>query len=156
MDLGIIRKATTNDLNGIIKIEKKCFNDYLAYTPRQLEYLLIKANSYCLIETFKDSIRGFILVLYKRNSQIAGIETLNVDPVHQGKGIGKKLLNAAEIEMISNNIKKIRLEVSTGNQRAIKLYEKLGFRKIGILNNYYRYNHHDSYDAFRLVKILTT
>lgn len=156
MDSGIIKKANINDLNGIIKIEKKCFNDCLAYTPKQLEYLLIKANSNCLIESVQDSIRGFILVLYKRNSQIAGIETLNVDPVHQGKGIGKKLLNAAEIEMLSKNIKKIRLEVSTGNQRAIKLYEKLGFRKICILNNYYRYNHHDSYDAFRLVKILTT
>ena len=156
MDLEIIRKATINDLNEIIKIENKCFNNYLAYTPEQLKYLLLKANSTCLIETMQDSIRGFILVLYKRNSQIAGIETLNVDPRHQGKGIGKKLLNAAEIEILSKNIKKIRLEVSTGNQRAIKLYEKLGFRKIGIINNYYRYNHHDSYDAFRLVKILTT
>jgi len=156
MDLGFIRTIVNSDLNEIIKIEKKCFNDYLAYTPKQLKYLITKANSSCLLESELDITRGFIIVLYKKNSDIAGLEILNVDPIHQGKGIGKKLLNAAEKEMLSEGIKKIRLEVSTGNQRAINLYEKSGFRKTSLLKKYYKYEHYDSFDAYRLVKILTT
>jgi len=156
MSSGFIRKASLYDLDEIIKIEGNCFKESLAYSPKQLKYLLLKANSNFLLETIQDAIRGFIIILYKRNSDIAGVETLNVDPLHQGKGIGKKLLNAAEIDMFNRGIKKIRLEVSTGNQRAISLYEKSGFRITALLKNYYKYEHYDSHDAFRLVKNLTT
>jgi ribosomal protein S18 acetylase RimI-like enzyme len=156
MDSGFIRKAVLHDLNDIIKIERKCFRGCLAYSPKQLKYLLLEANSNFLLETIQEAIRGFIIILYKRNSEIAGVETLNVDPFHQGKGIGKKLLNAAELDMLYRGITKVRLEVSTGNKRAISLYEKSGFRITRLLKNYYQYEHHDSYDAFRLVKTLTT
>lgn len=156
MDLGFIRTIEDSDLDEIIKLEKKCFNNYLAYTPTQLKYLVTKANSSCLLESELDVTRGFIIVLYKINSDIAGVETLNVDPIHQGKGIGKKLLKAAEKEMLSEGINKIRLEVLTGNQRAINLYEKSGFRKTTFLKKYYRYEHNGSYDAYRLIKVLTT
>lgn len=156
MNSGFIRKAALYDLNEIIKIERKCFKESLAYSPKQLKYLLIKANSNFLLETIQDAIRGFIIILYKRNSDIAGVETINVDPSHQGKGIGKKLLEAAEIDMFSKGITKIRLEVSIGNKKAINLYEKSGFRVTALLKNYYQFKHHESYDAFRLVKDLTT
>lgn len=155
MDNGLIRKIVEDDLSEIVNIEKKCFNNYIAYTPKQLKYLITKANSNCLLEHIKDITRGFIIILYKKNTEVAGVETLNVDPLHQGKGIGKKLLHAAQEEMINRDIKKIRLEVSVGNQKAINLYEKLGFRKIALLKNYYYYEHNESHDAFRLVKDLT-
>jgi len=155
MEAGFIRSVNSIDLNDIIEIEKKCFKDYLAYTPKQLKYLITKANSSCLLESFEEITRGFIITLYKKDSYVAGIEILNVDPVHQGKGIGKKLLKAAEEEMLEKNMKRIRLEVSTGNQSALNLYEKSGFRRIALLKNYYRYEHHGSHNAFRLVKLLT-
>jgi len=156
MDMGFIRKVVPNDLDEIIEIENKCFDNYLAYTPKQLKYLITKANSDCLIEALQGKPRGFIIVLLKRNSDLAGIETLNVDPLHRGKGIGKKLLKAAEDEMILKGVNKIRLEVSTNNQCAINLYEKSGFRKTTFLKDYYRHKHYGSYDAFRFVKLLTT
>jgi len=155
MKSGSIRNINCIDLNDIIEIEKKCFNHYIAYTPKQLRYLITKANSSCLLESFQEITRGFIIVLYKKDSYVAGVETLNVDPMHQGKGIGKKLLKAAEEEMFGKDIQRIRLEVSTGNQTAINLYERSGFRKIALLKNYYRYEHHGSHNAFRLVKLLT-
>ncbi len=156
MNFGVIRKISQDDLDEIIKLEQKCFNSYIAYTPKQLKYLIIKANSNCLAESFEEILRGFIIILYKQKSQIAGIETLNVDPRFQGNGIGKKLLKAAEEDMHKKCIKKIRLEVSTSNTIALKLYEKSGFRKIALIKNYYNYEHFGTQDAFRMVKELTT
>jgi len=156
MDFGVIRKITSGDLDRIIEMERKCFNKYVAYTPRQLKYLITIANSNCLAETIQETLRGFIIVLYKKGTVVAGIETLNVDPMFQGNGIGKKLLKAAEEEMYPNGIKMIRLEVSAGNVSAIKLYEKSGFRKIRILKNYYYYKQCGTYDAYRMIKELTT
>lgn len=156
MDNGFIRRISTKDLNGIIELERKCFNKYIAYTPRQLKYLITTANSNCLLETINEKIRGFIIVLYCNGKRVAGIETLNVDPLYRRNGIGKKLLNAAEEDMYSRFIKKIRLEVSVGNVSAIYLYERLGFKKIALLKDYYNYKQYQTYDAFRMIKDLET
>jgi ribosomal protein S18 acetylase RimI-like enzyme len=156
MDEGVIRKVTNCDLARIIELENKCFNNNMAYSPRQLKYLITKANSNCLAEVLKETLRGFIIILYKKECKVAGVETLNVDPPFQGNGIAKKLLKAAEEEMLQKNIKKIRLEVSMGNIPAVKLYEKSGFRIKSILKNYYYNEHHGTHDAFRMIKELTT
>lgn len=156
MNFGVVRKISPYDLDEIVRIERKCFNSYIAYTPKQLKYLITKANSSCLAESFEEILRGFIIVLYKQKTQIAGIETLNVDPRFQGNGIAKKLLHAAEEDMYRRSIKRIRLEVSTLNTIALKLYEKSGFRKTALIKNYYKYEHSGTKDAFRMVKDLTT
>jgi len=156
MNSGAIRKIIPDDLGRIIELERKCFNENIAYNPRQIKYLITMANSNCLTETVQDILRGFIIVLYKKGSVVAGIETLNVDPIFQGKGIGKKLLMAAEEDMRPNGVKKIRLEVSVSNLSAVNLYEKSGFRKIKMLKNYYHYKQYGSNNAYRMIKELTT
>jgi len=156
MENSIIRRIVLDDLNKIVELENKCFSDNTAYTAKQLKYLIKNANSSCLAEVYNDFIRGFIIVLYKNGTRVAGIETLNVDPVFRGTGIGKKLLIAAEKDMYQRSIIRIRLEVSSGNIPAIKLYEKSGFRVTGILHNYYRYPYYGSNNAYRMIKALVT
>lgn len=153
-DSGRIRKADADDLDTLFDIEKRCFPGETAYSYRQLRYLIIKANSSCFVETCNGCIRGYIIILYRKNSSVAGVETVNVDPCFQKKGIGKKLLRKAEQEMKKKNIRYILLEVATANKAAYRLYESSGFQKIGLLKNYYQYDHHGSYDAFRMMKTL--
>ncbi len=50
-----------------------------------------------------------------------------------GCSIGKNLLKESILWADSNDIKKITLNVLETNEKAIKLYEKLGFEKEGIL-----------------------
>lgn len=52
-----------------------------------------------------------------------------------GHGIGKNLLQESISWADSNGIKKITLNVLETNEKAIKLYEKLGFKIEGILKN---------------------
>ena len=85
---------------------------------------------------------------------MAAIETLDVDPSFQGKGIGKRLLHAGEDEMFASGIKSIRLEVSTNNLSALLLYEKAGYRTVAYLPHFYVNQHYGTRDAFRMVKIL--
>jgi len=156
LDFGEIRIATLSDLPEIINLEKKSFEKEIAYHSKQLKYLITRANSHCLIETHKDEIRGFLIVLFKKGTGVAGIETISVDPAHRGKGIARRLLVSAEEEMPPKGIRKIRLEVSMGNTPAVTLYQKSGYRIASILKNYYYFNHHGTQDAYRMVKELTT
>jgi [ribosomal protein S18]-alanine N-acetyltransferase len=149
-----IRKASSNDFERIVDLENICFTSELAYTRRQLRYLLTKANSTVLVETTNTIVRGFIIILYRKGSRVAGIETINVDPAFRKQGVGMRLLSAAEECLQKKGIHKIRLEVSTTNNAAIMLYENAGFKKIALLKNYYLYEHDGSRDAFRMIKEL--
>jgi ribosomal protein S18 acetylase RimI-like enzyme len=149
-----IRKATHQDFERIVELEDACFKGPLAYSRRQLWYLLTKANSTVLVESAAGIIRGFIIVLYKKGTHVAGIETINVDPSYRKLGVGTQLFTAAEQDMRKKKIKKIRLEVSTSNHAAIALYEHAGFKKTTLLKNYYIYNHSGSRDAMRMIKEL--
>ncbi len=152
---GIIRRFTEDDFHHIASLEQQCFDHYTAYTAKDLTYLLYSARTTSLVESWENTIRGFIIVLLRKGSYIAGVETLNVDPKYQGCGIGRKLLHAAEEILIARGIRQLRLEVSTGNQAALRLYERSGFQTIAKLPSYYLYNHHGTRDAYRMIKTLS-
>lgn len=151
-EAGTIREATDDDIQQIIALENKCFLEEHAYSAKQLTYLIKEANSCCLVETDSETIRGLIIILFKRGTKVAGIETVNVDPSFQNKGIGKRLIQAAETEALNRSMKHIRLEVSVGNISAIKVYEKSGYAITGLLKGYYTFDHYGSKDAYRMKK----
>jgi ribosomal protein S18 acetylase RimI-like enzyme len=149
-----IRTAVSEDFERIVELENLCFSKEHAYSRRQLHYLLTKANSTVLVETTGALVRGFLIILYRRGTTVAGIETINVDPVLRKKGVGLRLLAAAEDLLRKKGIHSIRLEVAITNQAAIKLYEHAGFQKTMLLKKYYHYDHEGSRDAYRMVKDL--
>jgi ribosomal protein S18 acetylase RimI-like enzyme len=156
LNTGIIRRFTNDDFNHIISLEHRCFDQQTAYTPAQLRYLLHSARSTSLVESWNNTIRGFIIVLSRKRSSTACVETLNVDPIYQGRGIGKKLLYAAEENLVERGIDRLCLEVSTRNHPAIRLYEGIGFQKTSYLPLYYLYKHHGTRNAYRMMKELST
>jgi len=149
-----IRRAHLGDINAISQIELLCFPGPAAYTRKQLAYLALKANSSCFVDECDGRIRGFIILVYRRKSSYAGIETVDVDPEFQGKGVGVRLLAAAEADMRIRGVKKVKLEVSERNDSAVNLYKKMGFFEQERLVNYYIYKHHGTRNALRMVKHL--
>ena len=79
-DLPIIRPASGNDLDAISEIEQKCFSEPIAYSKRQLAYLILRANSASFVESCGGVIRGFVIVTYHQRSLTSHIETIDVDP----------------------------------------------------------------------------
>jgi [ribosomal protein S18]-alanine N-acetyltransferase len=149
-----IRTATLDDFERIVELERLCFPREHAYSRRQLRYLLSKANSTVLVETMDALVRGFLIILYRSGTTVAGIETVNVDPAFRKKGIGLRLLSAAEGHMGKKGIRTIRLEVAITNTAAITLYEHAGFHQTMLLKKYYHYHHEGSRDAYRMIKEL--
>ena len=149
-----IRTASIADFEQIVELENKCFPEQLAYSRRQLRHLLTKAHSMVLVETTQRHVRGFIIILYRKGTRVAGVETINVDPLYRKQGVGRRLLKAAEQEIRKKGMNKIRLEASSTNKAAIMLYENAGFKTTVLLKNYYLYSHDGSRDAFQMIKEL--
>ncbi|MDI6690031.1 MAG: GNAT family N-acetyltransferase [Actinomycetota bacterium] len=77
---------------------------------------------------------GFIAVHSKwydwQEDLVGEIHELAVDKRYQGKGIGKALIQEVVEYLKSKGRKRITLWVGGRNERAIKVYEKLGFMKL--------------------------
>ncbi len=60
-----------------------------------------------------------------------------VAPTHQGRGIGRELMQRMMADAKAFGIATLFLEVRPSNRRAIDLYEHLGFEAIGLRRGYY-------------------
>jgi ribosomal-protein-alanine N-acetyltransferase len=149
-----IQLADADEIDAIFEIEQKCFPVKVAYSKRQLEYLILNANSDCLVEKQDGVVRAFLIVTYRRRSLTCNIETIDVDPVFKNKGIGLKLLEAAEIDMKRRGMRWSQLEVSEGNEAALKLYRKAGYAFKERIEDYYKFEHNGTRNAIRMVKTL--
>lgn len=79
-------------------------------------------------------VAGFILLAMK--GQFPGyIASVCVDAAYRGSGIGAQLIAFAE-SRIHRESPNVFLCVSSFNTRARRLYERLGFRLVGVLTNY--------------------
>jgi ribosomal-protein-alanine N-acetyltransferase len=68
----------------------------------------------------------------------AFVQTLAVAAEAQGRGIGAQLLTALLDEAARRRQTRVALEVRADNDRAIRLYERLGFRGAGVRRRYYQ------------------
>jgi len=146
--------ANSDEIDAIVEIEKKCFPRKVAYSKRHLEYLILNANSDCLIEKEDGVIRAFLIVTYRQRSLTCNIETIDVDPSFKNRGIGLKLLKAAEVEMKRRGMRWSQLEVSEGNEVALKVYKSAGYKFKERLEGYYKFEHNGTRNAIRMIKEL--
>jgi len=77
------------------------------------------------------------------------VHTIGVDPTFQGRGIGRRLLDAL-LRHAGNAA--VYLEVRTDNAPAIALYRSAGFVQIGLRKRYYRVSGADAYTMRRQQK----
>ena len=61
------------------------------------------------------------------------IQNLGVDPAHRGKGIGSILLSKAAMGFRAAGLERMHLEVTTENTGAVRLYERLGFKRSNVV-----------------------
>lgn len=74
------------------------------------------------------------------------VHTIGVDPIYQGHGIGRRLLDEL-LTFARDGV--VDLEVRTDNEPAIALYRSVGFAQIGVRKRYYRVSGADAYTMRR-------
>jgi ribosomal protein S18 acetylase RimI-like enzyme len=94
------------------------------------------------IARLESKIVGALLLL-KTRPRTMEIMNISVYEEYQNKGIGRKLIIKAIEYAKANNIK--IMEIGTGNPGLVQmmLYQKCGFRIIGVELDYFRKNHEE-------------
>lgn len=128
-----IREMKIKDFEEIKEILQKDFDEF--WTPSILKSELENELSKYIVAKENNEIKGFAgIIILPDDIEITNIV---VKKTERKKGIGNLLLDKL-IEMSKSTEKEvISLEVNEKNEVAINLYEKFGFKKVGIRKKYY-------------------
>ena len=128
-----IEKMTLSDLDKISGILTTDFDDF--WNKNILKTELENSFSKYIVAKIDTEIVGFAGVI----DTIDQLEITNivVRKSYREQGIGNKLLGELINIAKKNNKNEMILEVNNKNFAAIKLYEKNGFKNIGIRKKYY-------------------
>jgi len=140
------RRAEAADSRGILACLREAFGPFRAsYTPAAFADTVLDPES--LRHRFA---KMTVLVALNRSNVVIGtiacdvmetgeghIRGMAVLPDYQGAGIADALLGAAERELRLQKCSRITLDTTQPLQRAIRFYERNGFRPSGKIDNFF-------------------
>ena len=128
-----IRRMSEKDVDTVVNLEQQIFPD--PWSRKSFEYE-INENAFGipLILEKEGNIIGYAIIW--RIYEEFHIANFAVKPEYQGKKIGTCFLE--NILSLKGNCKFALLEVRESNIRAIRLYQKFGFRTILKRQHYYK------------------
>ena len=110
----VIRKVT-------VQVVESVFDDIIAGSPHIEGYMLLDEAG---------AGAGYALLAHSFSQEAGGrvlwVDEIYIRPEYRGIGLAKELLSFVK-EHFAGKVKRIRLDVEADNEKAIALYEKMGF-----------------------------
>jgi GNAT superfamily N-acetyltransferase len=134
MTASIIRSASSADRPTVERIVRAAYTKYIARIgkppgPMCDDYARRIADQTVWVLIASGDIAG-ILVLLEENDHVL-LDNVAVEPRHQGKGIGRALIDFAEQEARRRGHTEIRLYTHQAMHENIALYPRLGYEETG-------------------------
>ena len=144
MDNWIFTALSEKDIDEVERIEKESFSE--PWSRDAFEDATDNGfhRIYCLKLGTENADITVAYIGWAVVSGEAEITNVAVDAKFRGKGCGNELMKHAMAAFEKEGVEKIFLEVRAGNAPAIGLYEKFGFRGIGVRKNFYRFPTEDA------------
>jgi ribosomal protein S18 acetylase RimI-like enzyme len=120
------RRAEMRDSFAMATLDSACFGGPTMEMKTKTE-LKMKDPSYRGVIAEQDGrVIGKLSV--HRDKESAYLFGFCVHPDHQHRGYGRQLLSAVMVDLNSQGVAQIELEVACENEHALQLYQSLGFR----------------------------
>ncbi len=129
-----IRPGSPTDLRAVEAIERASFTDPWV-RDAIFQELVPSGLRFPLIAEIGDVAVGFLMAW--RTPDQLHILNVAVDPGRRRCGIGRTLLEAALAEARRCGFTEVTLEVRRGNEPALGMYRRFGFREVGVREGYY-------------------
>ncbi|HWP94659.1 MAG TPA: GNAT family N-acetyltransferase [Gammaproteobacteria bacterium] len=144
-----VRPARPADLDALVRLEETCFRgDRLS--RRSLRHALTRGAGAFLVAVMAGALVGYAMVSVHSNRTAARLYSIAVAPRARGRGVGRRLLAAAERAARGRGCDRLRLEARIDNRAAMRLYRSRGYLPFARWSRYYE----DGCDALRFEKRL--
>ena len=131
------RHMRPDDLDEVYHIESEVFSDPW---PQEIFEMEMEHDAFVILKD--EQVIGFLCAWQVLDE--CTITNVSVKPSMQRQGIGEDIFIKLFEEMDKRYVQFYYLEVRASNQAAIRLYDKLGFARIGIRKAYYQHPEEDA------------
>jgi len=131
-----LRRMTRRDLPEVLGIERRSFSN--PWPPSTFEGEIQNQGlsfPIVVVDEGTGRIAGYVIYWIIRDE--AQINNVAVHPDYRRRRVGEAMLREILAALRTESVEFISLEVRAGNAAARALYEKLGFKQIGIRKEYY-------------------
>lgn len=118
------------------RLDHRCFEPGIAFTRAQIAAFLELESLQGVVAESKGRLIGFAIG-YLRRPGLGGVLTLDVDPEHRRRGVGRLLFAELLLRLQRAGASAVRLEVDVRNAAAQAFYRSFGFRRLGRMPDYY-------------------
>ncbi len=123
-----VRLVQPREVPVLEEVDAQAFPPQWHYTRRELAHMLA-TGCRITVATVAETVVGYACV--EMNGEFGHIVRLAVHPVWQEHGIGRQLLLDAMHYLSDAGATRLTLNTQQSNQRALRLYESLHFRRFG-------------------------
>jgi ribosomal protein S18 acetylase RimI-like enzyme len=124
--VAVIRRATPRDAQLIRELSQVSFSEYDPRASRTTANMMREPEARTLVAEHDGKLLGFIILRHRAGSALA-VNAIAVAPSERGRGVGKRLMQAAERYAKSHGIGRITLCTAQANLAALDLFLRRGF-----------------------------
>lgn len=145
-----VRSAELSDLDDLVALEEQSFTSDRLSRAQFRRHLDSESAKVLVASTGPHRFLGTAVMFFRKRSGVARLYSIATHRAARGQGVGSALLDAVEQLARRRRCRALRLEVRADNAGAIRLYERLGYRRLAALAKYYE----DGADGWRYEKML--
>ena len=134
-----LRAPNQHDLDPLLEIlaEPEVSLWWVGYTPERVQQEFIDAPETTRIIEVGGVCAGALVVLRGADAEYpTTVMHLFIGTAFRGRRIGEETLALAIRHEFAHGIARVTLDPNVANEGAIRSYERLGFRRIGVLRDY--------------------
>lgn len=136
----VLRDYRESDLEAMIQVDEVCFAADFRFDQASMSAFAEARNAAAVVaETSSGAMAGFVIAHLERGP--AGprgyIVTLDVLPEHRHGGLGGQLIVEMERRLFAAGARWMDLHVFTGNDGAVRFYERMGYERMGRKQRFY-------------------
>ena len=128
-----VRAMRLADLDEVMLIERRSFS--APWEESTFRGLMRRPSAALLVAEADEALLGYSVMWFAADEGELG--DIAVVPERRGEGIGGRLLLESIAAAASRGTRSLYLEVRESNHGARRLYEKAGFRVVGVRKQYY-------------------
>ncbi|WP_300318701.1 N-acetyltransferase [Idiomarina sp.] len=140
-------------LDAVTALEANTYPDD-AISKRSFRRFIESGTADFYVLEVNEDVEGYIVVLYRNNTNLARLYALVVSDAYRQKGYGRRLLQKAEALADERHSLFLRTEVAVSNKVAQELLISDGFHSIELREAYFPVSAAQSSDALVLQKLL--
>jgi ribosomal-protein-alanine N-acetyltransferase len=122
----VLRGYREGDLDAMFRLDEVCFEAPFRFSRASMRRFAEARRARVVIAELDGELLGFCIVHVERES-VGYVVTLDVAAEHRRSGVATRLMERGEAEARAVGCSSMALHVFTGNEAAIKFYERMGY-----------------------------